>query len=306
MFGYVRPVLDELDEKEKNRFQAVYCGLCYELGNRYGLAARFLLNYDYTFLAILLSDQEEDCASYRCPCKGFRCKERLQSSKALEIAADDSIILTYWKLQDEVKDGTFWKRLGSRFLRLLFHGAYRKAKKRQPEFCETVQKCLSQLQEMENEHIESIDRPADMFAKILMATAKQCGTERQQKVHEQMLYHLGRWIYLIDALDDLKEDSESGNYNPLAARYHLRDGILDEENRKRLVATLDHSVNMITSAYVFKDSSPWSKLIENVIYIGLPIAGRLVLEGKWDTAVGSRMRLCKKAETFPERMESNL
>lgn len=73
MFGYIRPSKPHLSEQDEARFQSVYCGLCHELGRKYGFAARFVLNFDFTFLAILLSDaQEPECESCRCaahPCK---------------------------------------------------------------------------------------------------------------------------------------------------------------------------------------------------------------------------------------------
>ena len=59
MFGYVRPPLDQLTEEERERFRRMYCGLCHTLRRRYGLPARFILNYDFTYLAILLSAPEE-------------------------------------------------------------------------------------------------------------------------------------------------------------------------------------------------------------------------------------------------------
>ena len=67
MFGYVRPPVRDLSQEEADRFQRMYCGLCHTLGNRYGAAARMILNYDFTYLAILLSEQEEgETDSRRC------------------------------------------------------------------------------------------------------------------------------------------------------------------------------------------------------------------------------------------------
>ena len=80
MFGYVLPSRDRLDERERERFRAVYCGLCHTLRERYGFAASLLLNYDFTLLAILLSSgDEESCTVRRCavhPCKGCRASTR--------------------------------------------------------------------------------------------------------------------------------------------------------------------------------------------------------------------------------------
>ena len=58
MYGYVRPPLQLLPQEENERFRRIYCGLCHTLGERYGQAARFILNYDFTYLAILLSERQ--------------------------------------------------------------------------------------------------------------------------------------------------------------------------------------------------------------------------------------------------------
>ena len=109
MFGYVLPSRDRLDERERERFRAVYCGLCHTLRERYGFAASLLLNYDFTLLAILLSSgDEESCAVRRCavhPCKGCRAQT---STPALEAAADRTVILSWWQLRDHIADHGFW------------------------------------------------------------------------------------------------------------------------------------------------------------------------------------------------------
>lgn len=56
---------------------------------------------------------------------------------------------------------------------------------------------------------------------------------------EQLLYHLGRWIYLVDAADDLKKDVKNGSYNPLVPRFGAQAGELSQEARRELGATLD-------------------------------------------------------------------
>lgn len=128
MFGYVLPSRDRLDERERERFRAVYCGLCHTLRERYGFAASLLLNYDFTLLAILLSSgDEESCTVRRCavhPCKGCRAQT---STPALEAAADRTVILSWWQLRDHIADHGFWSGLKYRFASLFLRGAYRRA-----------------------------------------------------------------------------------------------------------------------------------------------------------------------------------
>ena len=305
MFGYVRPVMDKLPPEEQERFEAVYCGLCAALGREYGLAARCTLNYDLTFLAILLSQQQScDCHTFRCSCKGLRKKTCADATPALERAADISVILSYCKLKDEVADhdGAPGRIAASRLFALALRRAYRKAAKKQPQFAAAAAQHLARLRQLEAERCPSLDRPADAFAQILAAAGENWYSDPdRQKILRQMLYHLGRWIYLIDAADDLEKDAQSGSYNPLRYRFDLQDGKLDIQSRQRLIATLDHSVNLLSSAFALADYGAWTALLENLIYYALPQTGYLVLEGKWNagqdgTPCTQRLRAAKQRE----------
>ena len=121
MFGYVRPVREELKCKDFDLYRATYCGLCRELRRKYGLLAPMFLNFDFTFLALLLWPAEQRFV----PCRG-RChanplarKEMCPADPALEAAADESIILTYWKLRDSARDDGPFSGLTARGLALL-------------------------------------------------------------------------------------------------------------------------------------------------------------------------------------------
>ena len=95
MFGYVRPVLDRLDEEQRELYQGAYCGLCHALGERHGWLARFTLQYDFTFLAILLAagEQGDRPSCRRCPAHPWRKPRSCLAGGRLYDAADESIIL---------------------------------------------------------------------------------------------------------------------------------------------------------------------------------------------------------------------
>ena len=80
-----------------------------------------------------------------------------------------------------------------------------------------------------------------------------------------MLYHLGRWIYLVDALDDLKEDSRSGSYNPLLQRYGTRTAPCGQRTGKRVAATLDASIRTMAAAFELADFGCWRRIIERCL-----------------------------------------
>ena len=212
MFGYVR-LPQDLPEEERNRFGRAYCGLCHTLGTRYGPAARFILNYDFTFLAILLSEKEEGPIHHgRCAAHPVHGRDRLESSPALDLAADESVILAYWQARDGVEDHDWLHGLKYRAVSAVLEPAYRKAAALRPDFDESTRRQLRLLAELEGEHCPSIDRAADTFAILLRGAAQSVDEPVRRRVLEQIFYHLGRWVYLVDAADDLKKDAASGNY----------------------------------------------------------------------------------------------
>lgn len=275
MFGYVRPVRPELKCKDYELYRATYCGLCRCLRRRYGLVAPLVLNFDFTFLALLLWEPEEGFTPCRGRCHGnpLRKMPMCPDSPALEQAADESVILAWWKLRDAIADDGFWKGLPARALSAALGPAYRKAARLRPEFDRTVRSCLGELSVLEREGCPSLDRTADTFARLLQAAGPREG--ERGRVLSQLLYHLGRWIYLADARDDLEEDKLSGRYNPAAARY----GPQGDDAALRL--TMDNSLARIGAALQLGDFGCRTALLENIVYLGLPAAEQAVFDGTW-------------------------
>ena len=143
MFGYVRAVTSVLSPEDAQRYEAVYCGLCRTLGNRYGKTAQLILNYDFVFLALLLAKPEGEGTFPCCPCPvhPWRKKTCWLGSPALDEAADATVILTWWKLQDAIRDGGLWEQGKSRAAALALRRHYRTAAARRPAFDHTVQTC---------------------------------------------------------------------------------------------------------------------------------------------------------------------
>lgn len=276
MFGYVRPYRPELKCKDFDLYKATYCGLCRCLRSRYGLIAPMLLNFDFTFLALLLWEPEESFTPCRGRCHGnpLRKMPMCPDSPALELAADESVVLSWWKLRDSVRDDGFWKGLPARVLSAALGPAYRKAARRRPEFDRTVRACLEELTALERENCPSLDRTADAFARLLQGAAPHEG--ERGRVLSQLLYHLGRWIYLADARDDLEEDKLSGRYNPAAARY----GPGGDGGALRL--TMDNSLELMGAALQLGEFGCRKPLLENIVYLGLPAVEKAVFDGSWN------------------------
>lgn len=289
MFGYVRPSFDRLDEAEKARFRAVYCGLCTTLGKRYGFAARCILNYDFTLLAMLLSSTEEErCIECRCAAHPLKpCRVQCENN-ALALAADESVILAWWQIQDAIADSTFLRAIPYRAAALFLRRAYKKARTLRGGFDAHTKAQLAALAALEKEKCPSFDRAADTFAALLRGTVMHISDETRRRILGELFYHLGRWVYIVDAADDLPRDVKDGSYNPLVYRYSLKGNTLDTNSRAELCATLDHSVRCMAAAYELCDAAHYRTILDSVFYEGLYAVGGAVLDGTFRKALRSR------------------
>lgn len=281
MFGYIRPVTTELKVRELDAFKACYCGLCHVMGNEFGFFSRFLLNYDFVYLAMLLWDKETEVEFEAKRCIGcpYKKKKCCKPNDALKKSAALSIILSWWKIQDEIQDEGFLKSTLYRFVGLFIKKAYKKAAELFSEYDESVRKNLAELSKLEKEKCTSIDAAADCFAKILSMASAVCD-ENKSRVLEQILYHTGRWIYIIDACDDFEDDIKSGRFNAVASRF---EGItvLNDDAKQRLRTTLLHSRNLAGSAFELMDETPWSDTVRNIIFLSMPAVSEAVISGQW-------------------------
>lgn len=285
MYGYVRPDKGELKVSEYERFRGVYCGLCHELKTRYGPVCRFLVNYDFTFLAMLLAESDAfEEKSRRCPYHPLRKSICPLHSNSLAAAADCTVVLAWWKLKDGIADGGFFRALGYRIACLVLHRSYRKAAERVSAFSEAVALNLRELSILESENCASIDAAADKFALILQSIAEAEEDEAKGRILRQLLYHLGRIVYILDAVDDLPEDIRSRDYNPLMRRFVVQDGKLSMEDERVLRESLQMSHNCVCNSLALLENNPYTGILENIICFGLPKVTQSVFDGTWKSS----------------------
>lgn len=283
MFGYIKPLKDELKVREFEDFKACYCALCHTLKAEYGPFSRYILNYDFTFLAMLLWDENEkpDRKCARCMASPLKKKTVCLPTRALRVSAGYSVILAWWKLRDSVADEGFFESLGERFLSLLLIRAYKKAARKYAAFEKAVRSGLDALRLLENSENDSLDACADKFAAMTGALAAEASEQGKQRALSQLLYHAGRFVYIIDACDDLEEDCKKGRFNAVKRRFGVKTGKLSTEEKESLQTTLLHSCSLISSAFELLPPNPWAAILRNIIYLGMPDAVTRVLDGTW-------------------------
>ena len=265
MFGYIRPYKPDLRFRDFEWFRAAYCGVCHALSRRYGFPARLILRYDFAFLALVLQEGPTICAPRRCPVHPFRKRCPVLINAACESAADAGVLLACGKWEDTVRDEGFWRSLPARGVLRFFARRLRKAAARRPVWHQTLQSRLQALHALEALAGPSLDAPADAFARALEAFAPE-----GDRIRQQILYHVGRWLYITDAADDYEADVKRGRYNAVQARFNLREKTLPQEVQAELAQSLSLSCEQALLALRLLPETPGTPVLENILAQGLP------------------------------------
>ncbi len=284
MLGYVRPYEPQLRIIEQQYYRAAYCGLCHALGKSCGQLSRLGLSYDFTLLVLFrLALTGEKPEFEKKQCIAHPCKKRLtvKGCRALEFSACAGTILAYRKILDDIADERGAKRQKAKMARSIFRGGYKKAKKSLPELDLFIEEKLSELSELERAETPSVDLPAGIFGDVL-ATIFAFGLEgAEKKIAETFGRCIGRWIYIIDAIDDFEKDKEKGRYNPFLCLYGDRE--LDCEIKKDIEAALTTTLGDALNALdliSFEDRNDLEGLLKNILLLGMPMKARNIIYGQ--------------------------
>jgi len=223
MFGYVTPCKMELKIKDYEKFKAYYCGLCRSIKSSYGQLPRLTLNYDMTFLAILLDSLSEDKYNFtKFSCAVHPLKKRLMihNNMALDYAAFCNTTLAYYKLMDDVYDN---KTMKSKVFSLFLKNYLSKSKIEYTEVINYTKEKLSLLSTLEATPVNlSIDELSHVFADLTGFIVSFYYKDAPFKENLYWLgYNLGKWIYIIDAYDDLEKDIKSDSFNAINSLFNL-------------------------------------------------------------------------------------
>lgn len=285
MFGYVNPDRPELKVREFEMYRAYYCAVCKAIGRGAGQIPRLALHYDLAFLALLLdslSPQPTVLLSQRCVAHPARKHAIASPTAVIAYAADMNVLLTYENLRDKWHDTHHV--LGAAGSLVLMRGAARTAK-RWPEQVTQIRRQLERLNELERAGCDSADEAAEPFANM-METLFACPLIQDETVRKGLGWlgcNLGRWIYLIDAFDDLEEDAKKGNYNPYLRQYHYDRQPMDTFRgtvREQAAFALLYSLSEADKALKVLPVCKNGEILDNVLEAGLVRRTDEVLEGR--------------------------
>ena len=258
MFGYIKPMTEELKVKEHELYKSIYCGLCSAMGEHICTSNRLTLSYDIVFLALVrccVTGENIRIAKKRCMAHPIKPRNRAYIPETLRYCARVSAILTYYNVKDDIDDSPSLKA------KLLLPSAKRYMKKADmPDIGEMISVRLGELSALEKGD-GSLDRNADCFGRLL-GEVFAYGLKSAELYN--FGYHIGKWIYMADAADDFEKDKRSGEYNPLSA-YDILPGealntalTLELEAAHACFGRLEHKNRVLKS------------IIDNILTLGMP------------------------------------
>ncbi|MEG1254211.1 DUF5685 family protein [Clostridium sp.] len=274
MFGYVMPYKMELKIKDYEMFKAYYCGLCISIKNNFSNLCRMSLNYDMTFLGILLDSLEDIPHEYvvnRCIAHPMKKKPKVINNKALDYASFCNVALVYYKLLDDYNDDN---ALNKKFISLYIKKFINNSNSDLSPLLNNIEDNIRNLGILEkSEDYISIDELSDSFASLTGFIISYYYKDKD--FHEdlyQLGYNLGRWIYIIDAYDDLKDDMSKNKFNAINKAFNTSNLCYEDlmlEQRNRMEFNLLMSANATVEALNKLPLEKNKDLLFNILELGL-------------------------------------
>ncbi len=270
MFGYIRTDQPYLYIKDQTLYNAMYCGLCKAIGKTCGQSARFALSYDLTFFSVLMHNisgtdvkvEKQHCATHFI---GKR-KPMANVDEITEMLGAVNTVLAYYKVCDDIED----ENKGG-VKKMMLQKGFKRAKKRYPELERIARENLKKQAETEKNHVASLDVSADRTATMVAEISNEILKEKKTEFTERLFYLIGKWIYLIDALDDYDKDIKKKNYNPFYLVYGEPSKTELTEKHKEDVEFVFHSLFYDLRETLSHIPMHFNRdLVDNILLRGLP------------------------------------
>ena len=261
MFGYVNVNWKELLEERQNRFGRVYCGVCRRIREQSGNASRLGLRYDIAFLSTLLMslyEPEETSGPNACALHPIS-KRPWVDTDCIRYGADMNVALAYYNCLDDWQDD---RKQTARLMANVFGKNMPRIEDRWPRQCTAIAECIAQLSRLEAENCPSADETANCFGH-LMAELFVMQEDHWSPTLREMGFHLGRFIYLLDAAVDFRKDLKQGKYNPYIAMG------MEAEDWPRWEDYLVLTMAKCTECYERLPLVQDKDILDNVLYSGV-------------------------------------
>ena len=269
MFGYVTPDKGEMKVREYECYRAVYCGLCMQLKADYGFVSRMLLNYDLVTVALLadgISGEKGSPCMKRCMANPLHRRCMHAGTQGLRLAAASLVLLSWYKLADDLEDEPFARRFASGMLRFLLCRAHKKAAAAQSELDRLLAEQTVCQQTLEQAGCANPDEAAEPTGRMTAAIREKCAV-RPEDAHilSRMGLFLGKILYWLDAAEDYDKDKEKGRYNVF-----LRMGLDRAAAIEQATLQCRLAAGEVARCYNLLRLELNRPILDNIIFLGLP------------------------------------
>lgn len=259
LFGYIITNHEKLTEDQQETYHSFYCGLCFGLSKKYGKTFSMLLNNDMTFLTVVLTGLEEPESTLtirKCPIH-LRRKQNVSQNMYTDYAVDMTVLLSYYKALDDEQD----EHSHSRFRKKL-ETPMESIRKTYPSQSKGVEEALKKIAQYEKENSTDLDALCNASGDMVQAIFS-CPNISFRKEMEGLGHALGKFIYLMDAYDDLDEDIKKDRFNPLKQRAQEED--FDAKIESYLELFLSEAADCFERMPILE----YSDIIRNILYSGV-------------------------------------
>lgn len=271
MFGYVRINKMDLTFREYENYKGYYCGLCKYLKENHGEISRIGLNYDITFLIVILSaiyKPKTNIFEEVCLVSPFKINKKLIND-ITEYAASMNILLTYYKLEDNLLDDKGVKDI---LAYNLYKSKLKMAHKKYPHKSQIIKEQMKILNQLEKNKEYNIDKVSNTFGE-LMGEIFAYKKDKYEDDLRRIGFNIGKYIYILDAYEDLNEDYKKGRYNPFMEYINKR-----EELKIRVDRLISISLGLLASSIDRLNLQVNRGIIENIVYSGVYLRYKNILE----------------------------
>lgn len=277
MVGYISVNMEELKIKEYREYRGWYCGLCRELSKNGGICARLTLSYDMTFLYMLLSSlYDEKVKRTQCRCPVHPLIKHLSCETALgNYIADMGILLGYYDLKDDWADE---KKFYGRVLSAALRKRIKEIAQKYPRKYNAVKNYVKRLHKYEKKNtnrkngIESLDIAAGYTGEMLGELFVYKNDIWEMSLR-RMGFYLGKFIYLLDAWEDIEKDCQIGNYNPFFGIYKEKINADPEKGKKEFhtfaIQLLEKMAAECCRAFETLPIIDNVEILRNILYSGI-------------------------------------
>ena len=266
MFGYLNIQKDLLDSGQRGLWQTFMCGLCLSTKRQIGNLPRLFVNNDVNTFNVLfhsVTGKDVDIVSARCVAHPLKKRSLLVTDEITDKLAVANVILTRWNLYDDVVDGGSAKK---RVALSAISSAYGKAKKVWEQLDEEINDDYTRLRNEEQSNCTSIDRAAHHFALLSEHFCKLALEDKANDYVTTLCYNLGRWIYLIDALDDIAKDIANNNFNPFVSCYNATSTEQVAEHADEIQFVMYTTLNRVAQCYNDLNITKYKCVLDNIFY----------------------------------------